>query len=101
MWCQRGIQKVPDKYVLRRWCKNVKRVHTKVRICYDKLSTSIEAHRHDNMCNLFNEVADLAEESQEKYDMVFEDKRKIRTFFRRKLTSSQVCYFLTNTKVQI
>ncbi|KAI8532416.1 hypothetical protein RHMOL_Rhmol11G0213000 [Rhododendron molle] len=27
-------------------------------------------HRHDNMCNLFNEVVDLAECSQVKYDMV-------------------------------
>ncbi|XP_058228152.1 protein FAR-RED IMPAIRED RESPONSE 1-like [Rhododendron vialii] len=70
VWHQKGIERVSDKYVLRRWCKNVKRIHTKVRICYDKSSTSIEARRHDNMCNIFNEVADLAEESQEKYDMV-------------------------------
>ncbi|XP_058210661.1 protein FAR-RED IMPAIRED RESPONSE 1-like isoform X2 [Rhododendron vialii] len=78
VWFQRGIQKVPDKYVLKRWCKNVKRVHTKVRICYDKLSTSIEAHRHDNMCNLFNEVADLAKASQEKYDMVMTRVRELK-----------------------
>ncbi|GAB2274277.1 hypothetical protein Dimus_009043 [Dionaea muscipula] len=70
MWHQRGIKRVPDKYVLRRWCKNLKRDHTKVRISYDKFSTSIEARQHDNMCNLFNEVVDLAVVSQDKYDMV-------------------------------
>ncbi|KAI8564002.1 hypothetical protein RHMOL_Rhmol03G0150800 [Rhododendron molle] len=53
-------------------------VHTKVRICYDKLSTSIEARRHDNMCNLFNEVADLAEESQKKYVMVMTRVRELK-----------------------
>ncbi|GFS40197.1 hypothetical protein Acr_00g0067080 [Actinidia rufa] len=78
VWHQMGVQRVPDKYVLRRWCKNVKRVHTKVRICYDKSSTSIEARRHDNMCNLFNNVADLAEESQDKYDMVMTRVRELK-----------------------
>ncbi|PSR85428.1 Protein FAR1-RELATED SEQUENCE like [Actinidia chinensis var. chinensis] len=78
VWHQMGVQRVPDKYVLRRWCKNVKRVHTKVRICYDKSSTSIEARRHDNMCNLFNDVADLAEESQDKYDMVMTRVRELK-----------------------
>ncbi|XP_057493375.1 protein FAR1-RELATED SEQUENCE 5-like isoform X2 [Actinidia eriantha] len=78
VWHQMGIQRVPDKYVLRRWCKNVKRVHTKVRICYDKSSRSIEARRHDNMCNLFNDVADLAEESQEKCDMVMTRVRELK-----------------------
>ncbi|XP_057511625.1 uncharacterized protein LOC130793782 isoform X2 [Actinidia eriantha] len=73
-----GIQRVLDKYVLRRWCKNVKRVHTKIRICYDKSSTSIEARWHDNMCNLFNDVADLAKESQEKYDMVITRVRELK-----------------------
>ncbi|PSS12139.1 Protein FAR1-RELATED SEQUENCE like [Actinidia chinensis var. chinensis] len=78
VWHQMGIQKVPDKYVLRRWSKNVKRVHTKVRICYDQSSMSIEARRHDNMCNLFNDVADLAEESQEKCDMVMTRVRELK-----------------------
>ena len=78
VWHQMGIQRVSDKYVLRRWCKNVKRAHTKVRICYDKSSTSIEARRHDNMCNLFNDVADLADESQDKYDMVMTRVRELK-----------------------
>ncbi|KAG5542483.1 hypothetical protein RHGRI_022130 [Rhododendron griersonianum] len=64
----RGVQRVLDKYVLRRWRKNVKRVHTKIRITCDNSSNTIEARRHENMHNLFNEVANLAEDCQEKYD---------------------------------
>ncbi|GFZ00874.1 hypothetical protein Acr_14g0005090 [Actinidia rufa] len=52
---KRRVERVPEKYVLRRWRKDVKRVHTKVRINYDNSSSTIEARRHDNMCNLFNE----------------------------------------------
>ncbi|XP_058180203.1 protein FAR-RED IMPAIRED RESPONSE 1-like [Rhododendron vialii] len=88
MWHQKGIERVPDKYVLRRLCKNVKMVHTKVRICYDKSSTSIEARRHDNMCNIFNEVADLVEESQEKYDMVM---KRVHELKRELMEASVVC----------
>ncbi|KAG5558031.1 hypothetical protein RHGRI_008067 [Rhododendron griersonianum] len=78
VWHQKGIERVPDKYVLRRWCKNVKRVHTKVQICYDKSS----------MCNIFNEVADLAEESQEKYDMVMKWVHELK---RELMEASVVC----------
>ncbi|KAI8552071.1 hypothetical protein RHMOL_Rhmol06G0235900 [Rhododendron molle] len=88
VWCQMGVEKVPEKYVLRRWCKNVKRAHTKVWISYDKYSISIEAHRHDNMCNLFNEVVDLAECSQEKYDMVM---TRVRELKRELMEASVVC----------
>ena len=61
---KRRVERVPEKYVLRRWRKDVKRVHTKVRINYDNSSSTIEARRHDNMCNLFNEVVDLAEDCE-------------------------------------
>ena len=50
---KRRVERVPEKYVLRRWRKDVKRVHTKVRINYDNSSSTIEARRHDNMCNLW------------------------------------------------
>ncbi|KAG5534558.1 hypothetical protein RHGRI_022618 [Rhododendron griersonianum] len=86
--CCRARKTMPDKYVLRRWCKNVNRAHTKVRISYDKCSTSIEAHRHDNVCNLFNEVVDFAECSQEKYDMVM---TRVRELKRELMEASVIC----------
>ncbi|GFY98617.1 FAR1-related sequence 3 [Actinidia rufa] len=74
----RGIHKVPDKYVLKRWCKNVKRVHTKVRISYDKSSTCIQAQRNENVCNLYKEIADLVEDNQEQYDIVMARGREMK-----------------------
>ncbi|XP_058211621.1 protein FAR1-RELATED SEQUENCE 6-like [Rhododendron vialii] len=84
----RGVQRLPDKYVLRRWRKYVKRVHTKIRINYANSSTTIEARRHDNMCNLFNEVADLAEDYQEKYAKVM---GRLRELKEELIESSTVC----------
>ncbi|KAI8551041.1 hypothetical protein RHMOL_Rhmol06G0153900 [Rhododendron molle] len=84
----RGVQRVPDKYILRRWRKDVKRVHTKIRINYANSSTTIEARRHDNMCNLFNEVADLAEDCQEKYAKVM---GRLRELKEELIESSVVC----------
>ncbi|KAI8549703.1 hypothetical protein RHMOL_Rhmol06G0045800 [Rhododendron molle] len=85
---ERGVERVPDKYVFRRWRKDVKRVHTKVRIKYDNSSSTIEARRHDNMCNISNEVADLAEDSQEKYDKVMAQLLELK---RELIESSIVC----------
>ncbi|KAI8530417.1 hypothetical protein RHMOL_Rhmol11G0056600 [Rhododendron molle] len=85
---ERGVQRVPHKYVFRRWRKDVKRVHTKVRIKYDNSSSTIEARQHDNMCNLFDEVADLAEDSQEKYDKVM---TRLLELKRELIESSNVC----------
>ena len=75
---KRRVERVPEKYVLRRWRKDVKRVHTKVRINYDNSSSTIEARRHDNMCNLFNVVADLAEDCEEKYEKVMGRVRELK-----------------------
>ncbi|KAI8538678.1 hypothetical protein RHMOL_Rhmol09G0123300 [Rhododendron molle] len=85
---ERRVQRVPDKYVFRRWRKDVKMVHTKVRIKYDNSSSTIEARRHDNMCNLSNEVADLAEDSQDKYDKVM---TRLLELKRELIESSNVC----------
>ncbi|KAG5528325.1 hypothetical protein RHGRI_029108 [Rhododendron griersonianum] len=55
---------------------------------YDKSSMSIEVRRHDNMCNIFNEVADLADESQEKYDIVM---KRVHELKRELMEVSVVC----------
>ncbi|GMP54267.1 hypothetical protein CsSME_00019488 [Camellia sinensis var. sinensis] len=35
VFIHRKVDQIPDKYILKRWFKNVKRNHTKVRISYD------------------------------------------------------------------
>ncbi|KAL7203303.1 hypothetical protein ACSBR2_016572 [Camellia fascicularis] len=62
---QRKVDQIPDKYILKRWSKNVKMSHTKVRISYDNWALKPEARRFDKMCNVFYEVADLAAVSED------------------------------------
>ncbi|KAL7167294.1 hypothetical protein ACSBR2_037873 [Camellia fascicularis] len=69
---------MPDKYILRRWNKNVKRCHTKVHISYDNSSIKPEARRYDKMFNVFNEVADLATSCDNKCDKVVEQLRELK-----------------------
>ncbi|KAL7205372.1 hypothetical protein ACSBR2_018337 [Camellia fascicularis] len=75
---KKRIHQMPDKYILRRWNKNVKRCHTKVHISYDNSSIKPEARRYDKMFNIFNEVADLATSCDNKCDKVVEQLRELK-----------------------
>ncbi|KAK7818960.1 hypothetical protein CFP56_040843 [Quercus suber] len=63
-------RKVPNKYILKRWYKNIKRSHTKVRINYDNRLVKLETQRFAKMYKVFNEVADLAVDSEDKCEKV-------------------------------
>ena len=70
VFIHRKIYRIPDKYILNRWNKNVKRRHTKVRISYDNWSLKPEACRYEKMCNAFYEVANLAADFENAYKNV-------------------------------
>ncbi|KAF9592471.1 hypothetical protein IFM89_015042 [Coptis chinensis] len=55
------------KYILRRWNKNIKRRHTKIKISYDERSTKPESRRFDELCNAFEEVADMVVDCEDRY----------------------------------
>ncbi|KAL7219029.1 hypothetical protein ACSBR2_012157 [Camellia fascicularis] len=59
------VDQILDKYILKRWSKNVKRSHTKVQISYDNWALKPEARRFDKMCNVFYEGANLAAVSKD------------------------------------
>ncbi|KAK1576982.1 hypothetical protein Q3G72_018051 [Acer saccharum] len=61
-----------DKYILKRWRKDVKRFHSKVKISYDNWDVKLEAQLFDKMCNSFYEVADIATNNKTKFCMVME-----------------------------
>ncbi|KAF9591404.1 hypothetical protein IFM89_004102 [Coptis chinensis] len=61
------IYQVPDKYILRRWNKNIKRRHTKIKISYDKRSAKPESRRFDELCYAFEEVADMVVDCEDRY----------------------------------
>ncbi|KAL7190876.1 hypothetical protein ACSBR2_023031 [Camellia fascicularis] len=65
VFIHKKVDQIPNKYILKRWSKNIKRSHTKVRISYDNWALKLEARRFDKMCNVFYEVVDLAAVSED------------------------------------
>ncbi|GER49990.1 FAR1-related protein, partial [Striga asiatica] len=57
---------VPDRYILRRWRKDINRAHTRVAVSYDGLGVTPAQKRYDDMCRSFAEVANLAADDEEK-----------------------------------
>lgn len=58
------IEAIPDKYVLRRWRKDVVRKNTSVRVAYHDLSRTEEVRRLDTLVAAFEPLSDLAVKSQ-------------------------------------
>ena len=71
------VYKILRKYILRRWSKSVKGIHSKVRISYDK-SANIEGLNFDKMCNAFHEVANIAAPFFPKVDQVMMRVRELK-----------------------
>ena len=61
---------VPAKYILKRWSKNVKRGHSKIRISYDNWSDRPEVRRFDKLSNVFSEICDVVADSESWSDEV-------------------------------
>ncbi|XP_034223833.1 protein FAR-RED IMPAIRED RESPONSE 1-like [Prunus dulcis] len=83
---EKQIFRISEKYIFRRWRKDIKRCHTKVKVSYADWSSKPEAHRFEKMCNLFYEVADMATKSDEKCNMVMGFVNDLKL----KLTSNEV-----------
>ncbi|KAL7199835.1 hypothetical protein ACSBR2_022025 [Camellia fascicularis] len=66
------VHEISDKYILRRWNKNVKRCHSKVIINYDNSSMLPETRRYNKMFNVFNDVVNLATDCENRCDIVVE-----------------------------
>ncbi|KAK6913722.1 Bet v I/Major latex protein [Dillenia turbinata] len=63
---RRKIIKVPEKYIVSRWRKDLKRQYTRFKTSYNDLSNYPDARRHDMMQQMFEEVASLAMEFDDK-----------------------------------
>ncbi|GFS37977.1 hypothetical protein Acr_00g0054990 [Actinidia rufa] len=58
VWSKKKLQVVLDKYILRRWRKNLVRSYTKIKVSYVKWERKPEFVRYDILAKLFNEGAD-------------------------------------------
>ncbi|KAF5206974.1 hypothetical protein FRX31_003438 [Thalictrum thalictroides] len=72
------VKIVPEKYILRRWRKDIKRGHTKVKITYFDWMQNPENEQFDRLCNAFYQVADLATGNKDKVEHVMQWMKKLR-----------------------
>ncbi|OVA05733.1 FAR1 DNA binding domain [Macleaya cordata] len=93
---QRKVQNVPSKYVLSRWRKDLKRKYTFVKAIYDDLGVNPSSQRYHEMCKDFYEVATLATDFEEKYNIV---KNGIRELKAKVLGDESICGSNQTTQV--
>ncbi|XP_022889005.1 protein FAR-RED IMPAIRED RESPONSE 1-like [Olea europaea var. sylvestris] len=53
-----------ERYILRRWRRDISRVRTRVVVNYDGLISSPEQWRYDELCHEFTQLADLAADNK-------------------------------------
>ncbi|KAI5418632.1 hypothetical protein KIW84_043020 [Lathyrus oleraceus] len=62
---QERIISLPEKYLLTRWKKNIKRKHSYIKTSYGVTELKPQMDRFDKLCKHFYEVAEVAAESEE------------------------------------
>lgn len=66
------IINVPEKYILPRWRKDLKRCHMRVKVgYYDDWTSNLEAQRYEKLLKKFDEAADWAVSSDDKMMMLW------------------------------
>lgn len=59
------VKNVPEKYVLTRWKKNIKRKHSYIKSSYCARELKPQMDRFDKLCKHFYEIAEVAAESED------------------------------------
>jgi len=62
---QERVKNVPEKYVLTRWKKNIKRKHTYIKTSYCVTQLKPQMERFDKLCKHFYKVAEVAAEFED------------------------------------
>ncbi|XP_022897719.1 protein FAR1-RELATED SEQUENCE 5-like [Olea europaea var. sylvestris] len=66
------VRVLPDRYVLRRWRRDVSRAHIRVAVSYSGLVSTPGQLRYDRMCQAFATIADLAAEDEGRTHAIME-----------------------------
>ncbi|KAH7659854.1 FHY3/FAR1 family protein [Dioscorea alata] len=64
---EKNVKDVPSRYILPRWRKDIKRMHTYVLNCYDDPQNTEEKLRYNKLCSHFSKAAELGAKSNDKY----------------------------------
>jgi hypothetical protein len=62
---QERIKNVPEKYVLTRWNKNIKRKHSFIKGSYDRTELKPQMVRFEKLCKHFYDIAEVAAKSED------------------------------------
>lgn len=60
-----------EKYIIRRWKKNVRRSYSRVKVSYDIRSSNIEHQQYKEDCAIFYDVVDLVSTNEESHKSVW------------------------------
>ncbi|XP_022897594.1 protein FAR-RED ELONGATED HYPOCOTYL 3-like [Olea europaea var. sylvestris] len=63
---------LPERYIQRKWKKDVSRAHPKVAVNYDGLASTPEQLKYGNMCRAFEEVMDLTADDEGRARVIME-----------------------------
>ncbi|KAF7151513.1 hypothetical protein RHSIM_Rhsim02G0117800 [Rhododendron simsii] len=66
VWSRKKLNEAPEKYILPRWSKNVRRSHTMVKVSYANWERKPEWRRYDYMLVAFRKAAEKAMDSEAK-----------------------------------
>ncbi|XP_022872544.1 uncharacterized protein LOC111391539 [Olea europaea var. sylvestris] len=66
------ITSVPERYILRRWRRDICRAHTRVAMNYDSLVSTPGQLRYDRMCKEFATLADVIAKDEEQTRVVID-----------------------------
>lgn len=58
------VTSMPERYILRRWRRDISRAHPRIAVNYDGLVNAPRQLRYDEMCHAFLDVADLAADDE-------------------------------------
>ncbi|KAH9703433.1 protein FAR1-RELATED SEQUENCE [Citrus sinensis] len=72
MLIRNSIELLPERYILSRWRKDVRRCYSKLKVCYGVQNLTIQQERYEKMCNAFSEVADVASDDENSYKTVLD-----------------------------
>lgn len=61
-----GITSLPERYIWRRWRKDIRRAQTRVAVSYAGLVCTLEQLRHDNLVEEFITLADIATNDEDR-----------------------------------
>ncbi|WVZ17718.1 hypothetical protein V8G54_010700 [Vigna mungo] len=76
---QEDVSKVPPKYVLRRWSKNVRRRHTLIKTSYNNNNEDPKMQRYQALCKRFYDIAEVACDSETASQKLLSDLNSIGT----------------------